>query len=85
MCSSTGGWRAVIATPGREESPGIRACGSWGSESEENSTVRMPFRPDQKVIRFRSGIHHYPVTKEQSVGKAQNLVLVADVATMNPD
>lgn len=47
--------------------------------------MRMLFRPDQKVIRFRSGIHHYPVMKEQSVGKAQNLVLVADVATMNPD
>ena len=54
MCSSTGGWRAVIATPGREESPRIRACGSWGSESEEDSTVRMLIRPDQRVIRFRS-------------------------------
>ena len=47
--------------------------------------MRMLFRPDQKVIRFRSGNHHYPVMKEQSVGKAQNLVLGADVATMNPD
>ena len=32
--------------------------GSWGSEKREDSTVRMLIRPDQKVIRFRSGNHH---------------------------
>ena len=47
--------------------------------------MRMLVRPDQKVIRFRSDNHHYPVMKEQPVGKAQNLGLAADVATMNPE
>lgn len=47
--------------------------------------MRMLVRPDQKVVRFRSGNHHYPVMKEQPVGKAQNLVLGADGATINPE
>ena len=73
MCSSTGGWLVAIATRGREGSPEIRACGSWGNESEEETVMRVPRSRDQKALRFRSGIHHRQVTKEQSVGKAHDL------------